>query len=81
MGMEPTMRKSEREDTWVIYRGVVGGEASGPLAVCGQREWEKYEREHPGERSLVQNGIEDEAVAERLARGTSGDPKPRGAPR
>ena len=75
--MEEAMRMRERGDTWVVYRVVVGGEATGPLAVCGQREWEEYELERPGARSLVEGGIENEGVAERLARGTSGDPKPR----
>jgi hypothetical protein len=35
------------------------------------------ERAKPGGTFVVQSGIADEAVAERLARGTSGDPVPR----
>jgi hypothetical protein len=76
-GAEPAMRMSEREETWVVYRAVVGGEATGSLAVCGQWEREEYELVSPGQRSLVEGGIESEGVAERMARRTAGDAKPR----
>jgi hypothetical protein len=72
------MRQNDREQTWVVYRSVVQGEASGPLAVCGQLDWEKMERDRPGAQTLVRGGITNEGEAERLARGTSGDSKPRG---
>ena len=75
------MRKNEQDEMWVIYQAISGGVVTGPLAVCSQNEWEKFERDHPGQRSLVQGGIANEGVAERLARGTSGDAKPRGIPR
>ena len=75
------MRRTEQEEMWVIYQAISGGVVAGPLAVCSQIEWEKFERDHPGQRSLVQGGIANEGVAERLARGTSGDSKPRGIPR
>lgn len=63
--------------TWVIYQAVVKGTAVGPNGVCEQAEWEAMERSRPGGHLLVQSGIASEGVAERLARGTSGDPKPR----
>jgi hypothetical protein len=61
--------KVRRPPSRVIYRAVVQGVATGPNGVCEQAEWEEMERAKPG--------IADEAVAERLARGTSGDPVPR----
>ena len=71
------MRKRERDESWVIYQAVSKGVVSGPNAVCELAEWEAMERARPGCTSVVQTGILNEAVAERLARGTSGDPKPR----
>ena len=53
------------------------GVISGPNAVCEQAEWDEMERLRPGAQSAVQFGIATEGLAERLARGTSGDPKPR----
>ena len=69
--------KARRPESWVIYRAVVRGEVIGPTGVCEQAEWEAMERAKPGGTWVVQSGIADEAVAERLARGTSGDPKPK----
>jgi hypothetical protein len=63
--------------TWVIYQAVVKGQVVGPNGVCEQAEWEAMERSHPGGHWLIQSGIASEGVAERLARGTAGDPKPR----
>ena len=74
--MEPSS-KARRPQPWVIYRAVVQGEVTGPHGVCEQAEWEAMERAKPGGTVVVQSGIADEAVAERLARGTSGDPVPR----
>ena len=71
------MRKREEGESWVIYQAVIKGLVCGPNAVCDQQEWEAMERARPGAQSLVQCGIATEGAAERLARGTSGDPKPR----
>jgi hypothetical protein len=71
------MNKVRRPESWVIYKLVSQGVVSGPNAVCELSEWEAMERARPGCTSVVQTGILNEAVAERLARGTSGDPKPR----
>ncbi len=73
------MRKLERDESWVIYQTVSKGVVTGPNSVCEQNEWEEMERLRPGAQSLVQQGIASEGVAERLARGTSGDPVPRGS--
>ena len=69
--------KRQNVESWVIYQAVSKGVVCGPNAVCEQAEWEAMERARPGCTSVVQTGIADEAVAERLARCTSGDPKPR----
>jgi len=76
-GEEDTMRKLERDESWVIYQVVTKGVVGGPNAVCELSEWEAMERLRPGGQSLVRLGIATEGIAERLARGTSGDPKPR----
>ena len=71
------MRKLERSESWVIYQVVNKGVVSGPNAVCELAEWEAMERARPGAQCVVQLGIASEGLAERLARGTSGDPVPR----
>ena len=71
------MRKFAQDESWVIYQAVNKGVVDGPNAVCERDEWEEMERVRPGCTSLVQLGIATEGLAERLARGTSGDPKPR----
>ena len=70
---------SERRTTWVVYerRGRGGEEATN--AVCEQAEWDAMEQAQPGRNVLVRSGITNEGEAERLARGTSGDPVPRAA--
>ncbi len=69
--------KALRANSWVIFQVVVRGEVIGPKGVCEQAELDEMERVKPGGTWLIQSGIADEGVAERLARGTSGDPKPR----
>jgi hypothetical protein len=73
------MRKRNTNESWVIYQTINKGVVTGPNSVCEQNEWEELERVRPGSQSLVQRGIASEGVAERLARGTSGDPVPRGS--
>ncbi|QDU23704.1 hypothetical protein [Urbifossiella limnaea] len=73
------MRKRVANESWVIYQTINKGVVTGPNSVCEQTEWEELERSRPGSQSLVQQGISSEGVAERLARGTSGDPVPRGS--
>ena len=71
------MRKVEEVASWVVYLMTVHGKPSGMNAVCEQGEWEAMERAAPGYHTLVRSGIASESEAERLARGTSGDSKPR----
>ena len=74
------MPKSRRAVRWVVYRMSTDGKTPGVNVVCEQAEWDAVELAHPGQHVLVRSGIASEAEAERLARGTSGDPTPR-APR
>ncbi|HZY87423.1 MAG TPA: hypothetical protein VFE78_21480 [Gemmataceae bacterium] len=68
---------SEKAVSWVVYLMPVKNNAAGMSAVCEQGEWDAMELARPGRHTLVRSGIASEAEAERLARGTSGDPKPR----
>ena len=74
------MPKSRRGVSWVVYQVSIDGKTAGRNAVCEQTEWDAMEQAKPGQYPLVRSGIASEAEAERLARGTSGDPTPR-APR
>jgi hypothetical protein len=69
--------QARRPLSWVVYRVTLKGQADGPNAVCEQAEWEALERDRPGVHTLIRAGIASEGEAERLARGTSGDPTPR----
>jgi len=71
------MGKTEQLVSWVVYLMTLHGKPSGMNAVCEQGEWDAMERGRPGYHTLVRAGITSEAEAERLARGTSGNPVPR----
>ncbi len=66
---------------WVVYRVAVKGRPGGTNAVCESVEWDALEAARPGLHTLVQAGIRTETEAEQLARGTAGDPTPRGGGR
>jgi hypothetical protein len=72
------MSKAEPDESWVVYRMTVHRQEGGMNAVCEQSEWDAMERARPGYHTLIRAGISNEAEAERFARGTSGDPVPRG---
>jgi hypothetical protein len=74
------MRRTSRFETWTVYRMTLRGAEAPVSAVCVQSEWDALEAARPGYYTLVRAGIATEGEAERLARGTSGDPTPR-APR
>ncbi len=71
------MRKAEQCVSWVVYVNTGHKQANGLRVVCEQDEWDRMELDRPGHHTLVRSGITTEAEAERLARGTSGDPKPK----
>jgi hypothetical protein len=63
----------ETAEQWAVYEAIQG-KAVGIRSVCTDSEWQALELTHPGLNMLVQKGIASEADAEKLARGTSGDP-------
>ena len=67
---------SEKTETWVVYL-MTGKKLTGMKAVCEKAEWDAIEKAKPGFHLLIQEGITSESEAELLARGVSGDPKPR----
>ena len=71
------MRKLVQDRSWVVYQATGKGVTDGSHSVCGQSEWEAMERTNPGGQTLIRSGITSEGEAERLARGTAGDPKSR----
>jgi hypothetical protein len=74
------MRNATAE-AWVVYSMPVKGSPDGMRAVCEQAEWEAMDRARPQHFTLIQAGIANEGVAERLARGSTGEARPRGARR
>jgi hypothetical protein len=75
------MRKAENRVSWVVYKMTLANKPEGMNAVCEQSEWDAMELDRPGYHTLIRAHITDEAEAEKLARGTSGDPKARQAAR
>jgi hypothetical protein len=66
---------------WVVYRMPVKGVPDGMRGICEQWEWDAMELARPGVNTLIQAGIVNEGEAEQLARGTSGEVRPRGSKR
>ncbi|MBX9581001.1 MAG: hypothetical protein K2X87_11890 [Gemmataceae bacterium] len=72
------MWRTNHFGTWVVYRMTFRTQDAPVNAVCEQGEWAAMEAAHPGRLVLIRSGITSEGEAERLARGMSGDPVPRG---
>jgi len=70
------MRFHQPVGPWVVYQTV--GKHGGGRAMCPASEWPTLEA---AGHTLIQAGITNEGQAERLARGTSGDSKPRASSR
>jgi hypothetical protein len=68
-------------EQWVVYKMTLHGKQEQLNAVCKQSEWDAMELARPGYHTLVRAGITSENEADRLARGTCGDTKPRLLPR
>jgi hypothetical protein len=66
----------EQTGPWVVYRMTVRNKPS-VNAMCLQSEWDAMELAKPGFHALIRGGITSDSEAEKLARGTSGDAKPR----
>jgi hypothetical protein len=71
------MRMTEEASSWVVYQMNLHGKPLGTNAVCEQAEWDEMEADRPGYHTLIRAGITNECEAEKLARGASGDVKPR----
>ncbi len=71
------MRITEEVASWVVYQMNLHGKQAGMNAVCEQGEWDDMEADRPGYHTLIRAGIANECEAEKLARGASGDAKPR----
>ena len=69
--------RTRRSESWVVYHTTAYGSQGGLNAVCEQAAWDEMEATRPGRQTLIRAGISSEGEAERLARGTSGDPIPR----
>lgn len=68
-------------EVWVVYQKPMRGCPDGLRAVCEQKEWQAMNLAKPGYYTLIQDGIEHEGEAERLARGASGESRPRNSNR
>ena len=66
------MRRLKVEE-WVVYRMPARGCPDGLRGVCPQDEWEALVRAQPGRLTLIQEHMPNEAQAEQLARGRSGE--------
>jgi hypothetical protein len=64
-------------ESWVVYRMPVKGLPAGVRGICEQAEWDAMELARPGVNTLIRSGLTNEGEAERLARGTAGEAKPR----
>lgn len=64
----------KKPESWVVYLSPMRNNHAPLNAVCNQSEWDAMELAQPGVHTLVKGGILNEGEAERLARGTSGDP-------
>ncbi|MCE9561404.1 MAG: hypothetical protein K8U57_05060 [Planctomycetes bacterium] len=73
------MRRTETCMSWVVYRMTLPKQAIGGNVVCEQSEWDALELARPGYHVLLHSGLKTEQEAEKLARGTAGDPPPRGS--
>ena len=65
--------------TWVVYSVPTKDSPEGVRAVCREGEWAALDAARPGFLTLIRAGITHEGEAERLARGTSGEARPRQA--
>jgi hypothetical protein len=71
----------DKSASWVVYLMTLNKNGGRMNAVCEQSEWDAMEQARPGYHTLIRSGITSESEAELLARGTSGDAKPRHLPR
>ena len=73
--------RARKVESWVVYQMPIKGRDTGMNAVCETKDWEALQVSQPGVMTLIRSGIASEGEAERLARGTSGDPVKRNSGR
>jgi hypothetical protein len=74
------MRRTTETHSLAVYRIAATGKLEAVNAMCDQADWPEVERLAKGRNTLVRGNIVSESEAERLARGTSGDRKPKKEP-
>jgi len=74
------MRNANEANSWAVYQIAANGKEPDVNAMCDQDDWAEIERLSAGRCILIRANITNEGEAERLARGTSGDAKPRVKP-
>lgn len=70
------MRTTKEPESWVVYESV-DGPRTGMKSICDEDEWATIAAAKSTNVKLIKKGICSESEAEKLARGTSGDRKPR----
>ncbi len=60
-----------------MYRHLATPATAATMGVCRTAEWPALDAAQPNALELVQAGIASEGLAERIARGTTGDTPPR----
>ena len=70
------MRAVKEPESWVVYQSVEGPRM-GMKSICEQSEWDAMQSTQSTAVKLIKKNILTESEAEKLARGTSGDPKKR----
>jgi hypothetical protein len=68
--------RADEPTAWVVYRMCGIGMTVGRNAVCTQPEWDAMELARPGRHVLIRGQIDNEGVAERLARDLQTPPEP-----
>jgi hypothetical protein len=71
------MRYASVANSWAVYEIAAKGKDLATRGVCDQGDWLEIEKTAAGRFTLVRGNITNEGEAERLARGTFGDTKPR----
>lgn len=71
------MRYVSVATSWTVYEIAAKGKDPATRGMCDHSDWLEIEKTGAGRFTLLRDGITNEGEAERLARGTFGDTKPR----
>jgi hypothetical protein len=78
---ENDMIRAKPPREWVVYQTPPIGKAGPGTVVAERAEWERLEREHPGQYPLLRAGMVSEGEAEQFARTASNSGTDRGSGR